>query len=365
MTWINSPSGVGSPKSNGVTRQRPIEDLSVQSLNGIPDLLRPLGADFEMVARRAGVPATMFHDAAGRLSFVEAERLLHECEQATDCPHFGMLLGMRAGVEAAGLLGELALHATSVLESLRTIQAHLHLQHRGAALGLHQRNQRETELAYVIYHPEHPGARHVAEGVLAIVMDILRRLCGPRWAPIEVTFARDQPRDTTAYRKCFGAGLRFNAPRFALVFDSGWLGLEIPGADAAEQLRLAKRLTELERSRRSSTSERTRALLTQMLVELPPSADRMAQLLGVSARTLNRRLASEGTSFKALLEDARFSLAGQLLRETRLPAIEIAAALHYTTPSAFSRAFKSWNGGTVARCVRAAAAVGQADDGTL
>jgi AraC-like DNA-binding protein len=86
----------------------------------------------------------------------------------------------------------------------------------------------------------------------------------------------------------------------------------------------------------------------------------VAQLLGVSVRTLNRRLAREGTSFKALLEAARSSLAGQLLRETRLPAIEIAAALHYTTPSAFSRAFRSWNRGVSPRRIRSAAAAGHA-----
>ncbi len=326
-------------------------------------MLRSLGASFETVARRAGVPATALDDLEGHLSFLEAERLLQECERATSCPHFGMLLGSRAGVAATGLLGEFARHGTSVLQSLRSVQAHLHLHDRGAVLGLHQRNLREVELAYVIYHPEHPGARHIAEGALAIAMGVLRALCGPRWGPIEVTFARDRPQDTTAYRECFGAPLRFNAPRYALVFDAAWLSRAIPGADAAERARLARRVTELERSRRPTTSERARESLTQLLIEMPPPVERVAQLLGVSVRTLNRRLASEGTSFKVLLEDARWSLAGQLLRETRMPAIEIAAALHYTTPSAFSRAFRSWNRGTGARRVRAAAGVGDAQGG--
>jgi AraC-like DNA-binding protein len=89
---------------------------------------------------------------------------------------------------------------------------------------------------------------------------------------------------------------------------------------------------------------------------VPPSVDRVAEVLGVSRRTLNRRLADEGTSFKALLEDTRFAMARQLLRETRLPAIEIAAALHYTTPSAFSRAFRSWTRGTTPRRIRKAPA---------
>jgi AraC-like DNA-binding protein len=346
VTWINPPTQADTATT--------IEDLSVRPLKGIPELLSSLGADFETVAARAGMhPAALDHPD-GRVSFVEAQRLLHECERATGCPHFGMLAGMRAGVPATGILGELMRHTPSVLQSLRTIQSHLHLHDRGGALGLHQRDHREVELAYVIYRPLHPGSRHLAEGTLAIAMSVMRALCGARWAPTEVTFARDRPDDTSVYRDCFGPSLRFNAPRFSIVFDASWLTQPLPAADAVERIRLARRVTEMERSRRASTSERARATLTQVLIEAPPSVDRVARLLGVSVRTLNRRLAREGTNFTALLEDARSSLARQLLRDTRLPAIEIAATLHYTTPSAFSRAFKGWNRGVSPRRARQA-----------
>lgn len=358
LSWIKSPPEIDDATTIEAIRAAPIEDLSVQPLKGIPDLLASLGADFDAIARRAGVCPAALDDPEGRLSFLDTQRLLHECEQATGCPHFGMQVGMRAGVSATGVLGELARHATTVLQSLRTIQAHLHLHDRGAVLGLHQRNHREMELAYVIFHPEHPGSRHIAEGTLAIAMNVLRALCGPRWAPTEVMLACDRPADTAAYRDCFGPALRFNAPRFAVVFDSGWLNRALPAADAMERIRLARRVTELERSRRPSMRERARESLTQVLIEAPPSVDRVARLLGVSVRTLNRRLAREGTSFKALLEDSRSSLASQLLRDTRMPAIEIAAALHYTTPSAFSRAFRGWNRGMSPRRARHAGPTG-------
>jgi hypothetical protein len=248
----------------------PPEHLWGQPLLGVPDLLRSMGASFEAVAQRAAFPTTALDDPENRIPFVEVARLLSECATATGCPHFGVLLGQRAGLPAVGLAGELAAHSTSVLQSLRSIQAHLHLHDSGAALGLHQRSHRELELAYVIYHPDHPGARHMAEAALAIAMSVLRALCGATWAPIEVTFACDRPRDPSAYRDCFGPSLRFNAPRFAVVLDTSWLSRPVPGADATQRVRLAKRVTELERSRRPSTSERTRESLTQMLIERPP-----------------------------------------------------------------------------------------------
>lgn len=72
--------------------------------------------------------------------------------------------------------------------------------------------------------------------------------------------------------------------------------------------------------------------------------DAAARLLGLHKRTLNRRLAEKGTSFARLLGEVRFEIASQLLSETDLPFVDIAATLNYTDASAFSRAFRSWAG---------------------
>ena len=79
---------------------------------------------------------------------------------------------------------------------------------------------------------------------------------------------------------------------------------------------------------------------------MPPSTDRVAQVLGIKPRRLRERLEAEGSSVKELLEDLRCELARQLLENSRMPIAEIAATLHYSKPGAFSRAFKGWTGKT-------------------
>jgi AraC-like DNA-binding protein len=76
------------------------------------------------------------------------------------------------------------------------------------------------------------------------------------------------------------------------------------------------------------------------LLQVGVAADRV----GVSARTLSRRLAAEGTTFLRLREEACRSLAVQLLERTHMPASEIANQLGYSNPSAFTRAFQRWTG---------------------
>ena len=75
-----------------------------------------------------------------------------------------------------------------------------------------------------------------------------------------------------------------------------------------------------------------------------PRLGRVAGFFAIHGRTLNRRLADEGTTYKALVAEIRFEMARQLLRDTSLPMIEVAAALGYGDTSAFSRAFSGWSG---------------------
>ena len=81
-----------------------------------------------------------------------------------------------------------------------------------------------------------------------------------------------------------------------------------------------------------------------MPVRAETSLAEVSKLFSIHPRTLNRRLRDQGTSFKALIDAMRYDMARQLLRDTRLPAAEIAAALDYSEPAAFNRAFRRWSG---------------------
>jgi AraC-like DNA-binding protein len=354
------------PKALAVGRQRPLpaagntlltEDRRIQPLLCIPAVLNSFGVKLESVARKAGFKTSVFEDPNARVAFVDLGRLLLQCADATDCPHFGLVVGQRMGLADVEITGILARHSETVGHALRVIITHLHLYDRGAVLSLRRRGEREVELAYLMHHPDTPGARHIVEGALASLTQAMRNLAGPRWAPTEVILASDRPPDTAAYRKCFCAPVRFNTARFALIFRAHWLDRPIAGADAVERHRAARLVTDLERSQAASTTERSREVLAQMLVATPPSVERVARALGVSRRTLNRDLEYEGTTFKSLLEDARCALARQLLVLTCMPVGDIATALHYTTMSSFSRAFTRWHGGESPRRFRERAAV--------
>ena len=107
---------------------------------------------------------------------------------------------------------------------------------------------------------------------------------------------------------------------------------------------LRRRLGDLERD--ATFADRTRAVLTEALPSGQGGVDTVARRLAVSSRTLQRRLRSEGTSFKAVVDDTRESLARHYLRRTQMTATEIAYLLGFDEATSFFRAFQRWTGTT-------------------
>ena len=96
-----------------------------------------------------------------------------------------------------------------------------------------------------------------------------------------------------------------------------------------------------------------RVLVTQQLVAGAPMSG-VAAALGVSDRTLRRRLAADGTSYQRLLDDVRESLAVELLGTGRLRVQDVAVRLGYAEASSFILAFRRWTGRTPGRSPAAA-----------
>jgi AraC-like DNA-binding protein len=130
-----------------------------------------------------------------------------------------------------------------------------------------------------------------------------------------------------------------------LAFDASALDQPMPQANehaAAVALEQCRDILQRRRAR-SGTSGQVRDLLVARIADAPP-AERAAAELGLSARTLQRRLADEGTSYRALLDEVREQLAEELLSTGGLTVGEVARRLGYVEVSSFSQAFRRWKG---------------------
>ena len=133
-----------------------------------------------------------------------------------------------------------------------------------------------------------------------------------------------------------------------VLISNALLDAPLPQADA----QLAQVLHEHARERLAALSARTelgQALRTWVAAQLQthlPTRAQAARVLGLTERTLARRLQAQGSSFSAVLDEARREVALQALAHTQRPLAEIGQALGYAEPSVFNRAVRRWTGST-------------------
>ena len=165
-----------------------------------------------------------------------------------------------------------------------------------------------------------------------------------RAIPLErVRFPYPRPPHASDYALVYTEHSSFDAPALVATLDAALLDLPVQrgDADVAAFLSGAPGKITMVYRRDRETAPRVREILARSL-----SADlaAVARELGLSERTLHRRLQDEGSSFRAVKEGLRRHLALAQLEQTRKPIADIAADLGYSEPSAFFRAFHAWTG---------------------
>lgn len=160
-----------------------------------------------------------------------------------------------------------------------------------------------------------------------------------------VGFRHDAPGTTARYRQVFGVEPTFGAPRNEIVFDRAYLELPMPQANEWARSTCEQMCRELltRRQARTGVAGAVRDLLVRTPGDIPDQIA-VAAALFMSPRTLSRRLNDEGTSFRALLDEVRQTLAEELLAHTDMTTEQVAARLGYAEAASFIRAFRRWKG---------------------
>ena len=181
----------------------------------------------------------------------------------------------------------------------------------------------------------------------ALVARYARELSAVPFRLHAVELAHVAPGDVAPYRAWFDAPVVFGADTTQLVMPATALDASLVSSDPALLAILSRAADEL--ARKTPTDPLLTAQVKRVLHEALRSDDAhvdvVAKRLGVTARSLQRRLADEGTSFQAVREEVRRELARRYLTEG-LPIADISFLLGFSEPSAFFRAFKRWTGET-------------------
>lgn len=177
------------------------------------------------------------------------------------------------------------------------------------------------------------------------LLELGRRGSGRRIAPKRVELIRKGPA-SGELAEYFGGLIAFGSARNAMTLHRDDLALPFPG-HSPEFLDLvtpglASAFAELQEG--TEIADRVKAVLKRCLASGRPEVAHVARQLGMSERTLQRRIAGEATTFRALLSDARRELSEQLLCDPAIQIDEVTYLLGYQDTTSFYRAFRDWAG---------------------
>ena len=201
--------------------------------------------------------------------------------------------------------------------------------------------------AYFLLHRNGPrtlGLRLSNEATLASALSIMREVSPDPVVPLEVHCRHAAPKSVASHEAFFGCPVIFGSDLDGLLISDETLTRTNRLGDPAIAQFLKPHLDSELAAVSSQTSFKQTLLrrISDRLSEGPPRAADIAREMGMSERTLYRRLAADGTSFQGILEQARRHLAEGLLVQSDHSIAEIAFLTGYSEQSAFSRAFKRW-----------------------
>jgi AraC-like DNA-binding protein len=331
-----------------VTRARPrFATIKVRNAAAILPTLAELGVDPNAVLRSVGIEPAMFSDPDNDLPFATLDRLVEACVKATACESFGHRVGARMQPTAVGLTGLVSMHAPTVRDALQVLSSTLKTSNTGVATALDVRGQ-IASFQYVVTAPNIGSADQIVDAAIAMIVNTIRRFCGPAWRPKRVRLSRDPPRDRTPFAQFYKVPIEFGALTAGVIFDTAALDWPVRDRDPDYAKILAPLLVEAVANAEGDFVSAVKSLLRTRIGAGSLTRDSVCRALGLNTRTLAHRLEAFGVTFSGLADEVRFDAAQSLLLKDRRIG-EIAAELGFAEPSAFIRAFKSWSGTTPAR----------------
>lgn len=316
--------------------------IPITFVHGMLSGLRARGQPCEAFLADAGIAPELLNQASARVTADQYVALFRTLTDRLDDDALGFLSRpLRRGSFA--LIARSAVGAVDLEVAMRRIARSFRLLQDDVVL----EPVREGALAGLALRFTDPSVARPAflhELLLRVVWRLLAWLAGGRLPAVRFDFAFETPPYAGSYGKVFPAPLNFGRPQSAFWFDATRLQDPVRRDETALRAFLADAQANVIVPRRDDVvSARVRSHLQQTQPAWPDLAA-TAEALHMSTSTLQRRLASEGTSFQSLKDELRRDMAIVRLNTSTVPLATLADELGFADSTAFQRAFKCWTG---------------------
>jgi AraC-like DNA-binding protein len=319
--------------------------LSIMLLHALIEAVEPAGVARNDLLRAAQIDPRRLDDIDGRLDRDEYDRVQTAALDLTGDEALGLHMGERVTNRAFDVLADLATHAPTLRDAFQNFARFHRIVSDGPNASLAEHDDFAV-VHYRFYRSSLRCNRLRAEFAMVGYLRMVRHFTGREVMSRAVYFEHPAPDYRGEYTRIFAGRERFDHDFTGVEFERALLD-RTPVAQNGELYSVLESLAERKLSRvtrEGGHAERLRDYLVSNAGAKRPQMDAVARSLGISVRSLRRRLDEEGVSYTGLLNEARATLAKRMLDDPNRSIYETAYAMGFSDPSAFHRAFKRWTG---------------------
>jgi AraC-like DNA-binding protein len=309
----------------------------IADIRTFADGFASLGHDVDALLTEVGLSRRDLDDPDRRVACEVAGALICRAQQKRFTPNLGLAMALATPLGAYPLLDYVVLTSDTVGEGLAQLARYLRITASPVSLDVHAdadpvrvEIQTVSEFGY--------------EFEAALIVLRLRDEADGDFAAAGISF-QHQPDDVAAFERAMGCPVRTAASWNGVAVDRSTCRLPMRRRDPILRKFLERQADSILASMpaRTGVEMDVRRALASLVTAGTTRMSVVARQLGMSERTLQRRLAEDGVSFKELVEEVRKAAAGRYLEGSTLAIGEIAYLLGYSEPAAFHRAFKRWH----------------------
>ena len=306
---------------------------------------RQEGVEVELLLRKAGLTHQQIDDPSARLAVKSQIRFLELAATTLKDECLGFHLAQKFDLRMGGLFYYVLASSDTLDEALQRGVRYSAIVNEGITLRLREGKgiRINFEYAGVARHSD----RHQIEFSMVTLVRICRQLTNRHVRPSRVSFTHRRKDDSSELRTFFGSDVTFGAAVDEVAFPTSIKQMAVVDADPYLNDLLIKYCEQALTARPTKQGMFGMNVENVIALQLPHGkarAGEIARKLGVSQRTLARRLSSEGLTFAGVLQRLKSDLAKRHLADETLSISEIAWLLGYQDVSAFTHAFKRWTG---------------------
>jgi len=315
------------------------------ALGPIADFLDHQGGSITRVMNDVDVPLAILDNPDTLVPLKEQFRVLERAARDIGDPHFGARLGRNVRIANLSAFGKWVSEAISVRDAIGRSNRGLNL-YLQTGTNLKLVDTGTTALWSIEFLDPGSDGKYQNELLgLSYLIDVVRCFTGPNWTPDAVYTTCDPNRPSGVLEQIFRTNVRSGQAVPTIVFASALLDVGRRAADGNPPNRsLETGAIQSPVPEAHGEYEAIAAVTFLALLEGYPRVDWVAAKLGLTRRSLQRRLARHGTSFTDLVSKLLRERSEGLLTNSPDTVTSIAMSLGYTDAAHFSRAFKRWTG---------------------